>query len=877
MKENRKTKKELVDEIDRLRGLLREYQGSAPAAVNDEEKSYLLGRAMFKASPGGVFLESLDGTITYCNENAGNMYGYSREDLIGASISLLVPDDIPLNVTARRDKHLKSRGLFFETRGRKKDGTVFPVEISSRIVELDDERYIVSFVRDLTPIVEAGENLKKSEEKFRHLVENIHEVIYTLDLEGNITYISPGLETLIGIPPDELIGRHFLELIYPDDVDFLVEQYGELMEEIYKPSDYRIKRKDGTPLYVQTNSRVIKENGVPVGITGVLTDIHQLKMWEAELLDRNARYEELNQELAAANEELEAMYEEVTASNEELIASNEEMANAQNRLLSVNADLEKSELRYRGLFENSPIALLEQTGQHMKTYIEKLRAAGIKDFRKYFKENQAPLREGLRRLKVVEVNDAAVKLFGAPDKDTLRRESERLTQKIPDDFLINEMTVFAEGGAHFQGESELATINGASIHAIVGITIPPVFADTWERIIISILDITERKRLEEQFRQAQKMEAVGRLAGGVAHDFNNLLMVITGNAGVLLHDPGCSEKMKTRLEEIQLASDRGADLTRQLLAFSRKQVMQPVVLNVNNIITNLEKMLRRLIGENITLTSRLEPDLSMVKADPSQIEQVIINLVVNARDAMPEGGRMTILTKNEVINMEKAAEFSLPGSGNYIVVSVLDTGTGIDEKIQSHLFEPFFTTKDVGKGSGLGLATVFGILQQSGGGITLKTSRGRGTQFDVYLPVVATGNPEKSEKTAAASDIRGSETVLLVEDDAMVRDMIEGIMKYYGYTVLAASHPETALVINEKYEKDIDLLLTDIVMPGMDGFSLASRIKESRREIKVLYISGYTEDSISDSARLNNSMYLQKPFAPQDLLKKIRELFSGIA
>lgn len=873
MDESHKTRQELIEEMQRLKELLRKYEEGAPAVVNDEEKSYLLGRAMFKASPDAVFLETLDGKIHYCNESAGEMYGYPREELIGAAIALLVPATIPLDVAVRTEKHLKKKGLFLETFGKKKDGTVFPIEISSSIINLDDERYIVSFVHDVTAIKNAARNLQRSEEKFRNLVENIHEVIYTLDIDGTITYISPGLETLTGFQPSEIIGHHFTEIIYPDDVDYLLEEYGDLMQEIYKPSDYRIRKKDGTPLYIQTNSRLMMDNGVPVGVTGVLTDIHQLKLWEAELLDRNARNEALNVELAATNEELEAMYEEVAASNEELEAANAEMVDAQNRLLSMNADLEKSELRYRGLFENSPVALLEQTGKYMKTFIEKLRDSGIHDFRKYYSENPNILQEGLTRLKIVGVNNAAVELFGAPDKDTLKREVSRLTGKISDEFLIDEMTVFAEGGSHFQGEAEFDTMKGESIQAIVGITIPSAFSDTWERIIISILDITERKRLEEQVRQAQKMEAVGRLAGGVAHDFNNLLMVITGNAGVLLHDPACSGKMKARLEEIQLASDRGADLTRQLLAFSRKQVMQPLVLNVNDIISNLEKMLRRLIGENITLISQLESGLSLIKADPGQIEQVIINLVVNARDAMPDGGTMTILTKNEFIDETKAAEMSLPSSGSFISVSVIDTGTGIEEKIQSHLFEPFFTTKDVGKGSGLGLATVYGIVQQSGGAITLKTRKGKGTRFDVFFPIVEVNTPEKPESTVMDRDIRGDETVLLVEDDSMVREMIENVMTQFGYTVLVAGHPETAIEMSRKYEEKIDLLLTDIVMPGMDGFSLASRITESRKGIKVLYISGYTEDVISGSTRLNNSVYLQKPFTPQDLLKKVRELF----
>lgn len=875
MIEKDKTKKELIEEIQKLKELLRKYEDAGHPALYDEEKSYLLGRAMFKTSLDAVFLESLDGTIIYCNESAGDMYGYSREDLIGASVLMLVPDDVHVDLNARSEKHVQKERLFVETVAKKKDGSLFPVEISSRIVDLDNERYIVSFVHDISTIKKTTLDLQQSEEKFRHLVENIHEVIYTLDLEGFITYISPGLETLTGIPSSDLLGHHFTEIIYPDDVDFILKEYSELMEEKYKPSDYRIKKKDGTPLYIQTNSRIIKEDGVPVGITGVLTDINQLKLWEAELVERNERNEVLNQELAATNEELEAMYEEVAAANEELETANEEMADAQNRLLAAHAELEKSELRYRGLFENSPIALMEQTGKHMKTYIEKLRDAGVHDFKKYFKENPEVLRGGLKRLKVVGVNDAALDLFGAADKDTLTREIGRLVRKIPDEFLIDEMTTFAEGRGHFQGETELDTMTGESIHAIVRITIPPAFSERWERIIISILDITEQKRLEEQFRQVQKMEAVGRLAGGVAHDFNNLLMVITGNAGVLLHDPACSEKMKSRLEEIQLASDRGADLTRQLLAFSRKQVMKPVILNVNDIVRNLEKMLKRLIGENIILSSRLESGLSMVKADPSQIEQVIINLVVNARDAMPDGGNMTIVTKNVAVDHVKAADISVPAPGRYIMASVIDTGTGIDEKIQSHLFEPFFTTKDVGKGSGLGLATVYGIVQQSGGGITLKSQVGQGTRFDVYLPAEEMESAGKSETLLGVRDIRGNETVLLVEDDSMVRDMIEGVMLHFGYTVLVASHPEKAIELNAGYKKKIDLLLTDIVMPGMDGFSLASRIAESREGIKILFISGYSEDVISGSTRLNDSVYLQKPFTPQELLGKVRMLLGG--
>jgi PAS domain S-box-containing protein len=391
-------------------------------------------------------------------------------------------------------------------------------------------------------------------------------------------------------------------------------------------------------------------------------------------------------------------------------------------------------------------------------------------------------------------------------------------------------------------------------------------------------DVTERRALEQQLRQSQKMEAVGRLAGGIAHDFNNLLMVISGYSEFLLERLGDEPQLRAPAQEIASAAERASSLTRQLLAFSRKQMLAPRVVNLNDVATENVKMLTRMIGEDIDLVIAPSPDLWSVRADAGQIEQVIMNLAVNARDAMPSGGKLTIETSNVVLDEDYARLHSPVRPGDYVMVAVSDTGAGMDAETQSHIFEPFFTTKGT-KGTGLGLSTVYGIVKQSGGYIWVYSEMGRGTTFKIYLPRVASTG-EAVAQFAPAPEHRkvepGTETILLVEDEANLRYLARQYLEKQGYKVIEAADGAVAMQIAVAHEKTIHLLLTDVIMPGMNGRELAQRIAEIRPNVKILYMSGYTENVIGHNGMLDAGIrLLQKPFNLRDLKSIVREVLDA--
>ncbi|MGA9526933.1 MAG: PAS domain S-box protein [Terriglobales bacterium] len=384
-------------------------------------------------------------------------------------------------------------------------------------------------------------------------------------------------------------------------------------------------------------------------------------------------------------------------------------------------------------------------------------------------------------------------------------------------------------------------------------------------------DVTERRQLEEQFRQAQKMEAVGRLAGGVAHDFNNLLMVINGYTEVLLEKMEAGSEMHQKVESIHQAADRAAVLTRQLLAFSRKQLLELKVVDLNAIIGNMERLLRPLIGENIELITRLSSETGHTRADVGQLEQVIMNLVVNAKDSMPEGGKIVIQSANVLVR-PNTGEHRFIQPGHYSVISVADTGHGMDKETLSRIFEPFFTTKEKGKGTGLGLSTVYGIVKQSNGYVIAESNVGLGTTFYVYLPRVEESLEETPAMTREA-DKGGCETVLLVEDEESVRELVRLTLNSRGYKVLEAENGEAGLRLAEETKETIDILVTDVMMPGIGGRELAKKLVAMRPEICVLYLSGYTEDTVVTPGGLGpRAAFLQKPFTLQNLAKKVREV-----
>jgi PAS domain S-box-containing protein len=471
---------------------------------------------------------------------------------------------------------------------------------------------------------------------------------------------------------------------------------------------------------------------------------------------------------------------------------------------------------------------------------------------RYVDVNESFLRaSGYRREEVIGQTSLDLKIWGKPE------DRARLLDKLLEQGSVRDM------------ETAFRTKSGEQrvwLHSINRIDL-----DGQECVISSQKDVTEQKTLEKQLRQAQKMEAVGQLSGGIAHDFNNLLGVIIGYSELLEEQLGENHKQHKNVGEIKKAGQRAASLTRQLLAFSRQQVLEPRVLNLNVVVAETEKMLQRLIGEHIELATCLAADLGQVKADPGQIEQVMMNLVVNARDAMPEGGRLTVETCNAELDEAYAFQNAPTIPGRYVALLVTDTGVGMDVATQAHIFEPFFTTKEVGKGTGLGLATVYGVVKQSGGYIWVYSEPGIGSTFKVYLPRVDAPVEKSGVSSGESTPEGGTETILLVEDEDSLRTLTRTLLEQGGYTVLEANGGNEAMEIARQHREPIDLLLTDMVMPGMGGPEVARNLVLIHPESKVMFMSGYT--SFTRRGMLDpNAILLQKPFTRDALLSKLREV-----
>ncbi len=478
---------------------------------------------------------------------------------------------------------------------------------------------------------------------------------------------------------------------------------------------------------------------------------------------------------------------------------------------------------------------------------------------------------------VVRWNPAAQRLYGYAKEEIIGKPVSLL---IPPDRL-DELTSILGQVRRGEAVKPFQTVrrrkDGGLIDVLLGVS--PI-KDAEGRLVgasgISH-DITEARRLEEQYRQAQKMEAVGHLAGGVAHDFNNLLTVINGYSDLLLGRLGPEDPMRGLLAEIHKAGERAGSLTRQLLAFSRRQVLEPKVLDLNAVVSDTEKMLRRLIGEDVLLAVVLDPVLGRVKVDPGQMQQVLLNLAVNARDAMPQGGRLTIETRNVTLDEDYARTHPDIRPGEYAMLAVSDSGVGMDGATKARLFEPFFTTKGPGKGTGLGLATVYGIVKQSGGSIEVYSEPGQGATFKVYLPRVQ--EPVSSGKSfyGLRTMPRGSETVLLVEDEDAVRALAGHVLRSCGYAVLEAADGRQAVQVAEKHRGPIDLLVSDVVMPHLGGRQLAERLVAGRPGLKVLFLSGYTDDAVVRHGVLGaDYAFLQKPFTTAGLAQKVREVLDQV-
>jgi PAS domain S-box-containing protein len=477
--------------------------------------------------------------------------------------------------------------------------------------------------------------------------------------------------------------------------------------------------------------------------------------------------------------------------------------------------------------------------------------------------------------RMLEANPAALQMLGlASVKDF---ESRRMSSLYARPEERDELLARIRDREHVdQVEVELRRQDGRPLHALVNMQGRRDAEGRLVEINAFLLDVTDKKRMETQLRQAQKMDAIGRLAGGVAHDFNNLLGVITGYGELLERDLPPDHPGRRRLREIRRAADSASALTRQLLTFSRQQSLETRVVDLNDIVPGAERMLRRLIGEDIELVTALATGLGHVRADPGQVEQVILNLAINARDAMPTGGKLMIETANVDLDERYVATHAGVKPGPYVMLAVSDTGQGMDQDTVSHAFEPFFTTKEKGKGTGLGLATVYGIVQQGGGTVNVYSEPGHGTSFKIYLPRVADEQSPARAAGAPPAAMEGTETILLVEDSDSLREMIGEALEAAGYSVIQAGTPETSMKALQDKGATIHLLVTDVIMPGISGPDLAARLQSTNPQARVLYISGYTDEMIGSRGGIQPGMhFLQKPFTFGALLTKVREVLDA--
>jgi two-component system, cell cycle sensor histidine kinase and response regulator CckA len=783
---------------------------------------------------------------------------------------------------------------------------------------------IIELTRDITPQREAEAALRESEEKYRLLVNNIPAVVFKGYADWNVDFIDDKIADLTGYDQEAFHSRRlkWRDLILPEDVAGVRQAFIRALR-ITKSyvREYRIRHKDGRILWIQARGQIICDaRGRMDYVSGVFFDItarrqaedalkqSETSLAEAQRLAHLGNWEwDARENKSYCSDEVYCIFgvtpSEFDASFESFIACVHPADRSRVKLISEEAVAEGREFQigYRVLRPDGSHRFVFETGRaYLDDQGQPLRAVGTIQDLTPLKQAQEALEESERRYRLLAENltdvifttdlklqvtyiSPSVQLFtGYGPEEVHSRKLEQILTPASAELAAK---VYAEelardqeqpGAAHSRVmELEHFCKDGRTVWGEVRANLLRDPLGQVTGVIGVTRDITARRDLEEQLRQAQKMEVVGRLAGGVAHDFNNLLTAILGYAALLLNSMDPSASWRHDVEEIRKAGERAALLTRQLMAFSRRQVLHPKALDLNQVVDNLGKMIKRVIGEDIELEIVPGPDLGTVMADPGQIEQVILNLAINARDAMPHGGRLSIRASNAGLDQDYVrshAEQIKPGP--FVLLEVDDTGCGMDAATSSHIFEPFYTTKELGKGTGLGLSTVYGIIRQSGGHISVYSESGRGTTFKIYLPRSDAAAGAGAAAEAAGPALQGQETILLVEDENLVRAITRRILGRLGYKVLEARDGPEALEIAAKYEDPIQLLLTDLVMPGMSGQELADHLASGRRQLKVLFMSGYAENSLAGGHELAKPGrgYIQKPFEARSLAGKVREL-----
>ncbi len=872
-------------------------------------------RNLFRHANDSILIFDPEGEVVLdVNDKACEIYGLAREEFIGRSIIEMSQDAYQGEESLRE---LRSKGAChsFETTQWRADGTAVNFLVNASVIEFQGRQAVLSINRDITEWKRKERELREAEVKFQVVVESLGEGLIITDFADRVLYINSRLTELTGYTLEEMKGNPAYQfLLSPEQWPNSLKRNEKRQKGVAESYELQVQRKDGIWRWMAVNAAPYRNpSGEIIGTIGAMTDIAESKRAAEALLESEENYRLLveNSPAIVWSSWQNGTLRFISPNVETIVGyTPEEMYDSGSKLWFARMhpdDVGKVKSSYISLFETNDYFDVEYRIQRRDGEWIWLhdRALGIteKDGVRYTTgitiditertQTAEALRQSERQLRTV-VAGAPIILYSL-DRNGIFTLSEgsglgalglkpgevvgrSVYEVYHDEPQVLEHFMRVLGGETFSATAEVGDLvfeaqttpirnRDGEIDGMMGVA----------------TNITERRRAEEalrqseeRLRQAQKLEGIGQLAGGIAHDFNNLLVIINGYSDLLLRGQEEGETARQKIVEIKKAGERAASLTRQLLAFSRKQVMQPKLLDLNTVVKNIGKMLQRLIGEDIELSLILKPALGPVSADPGQLEQVIINLVVNARDAMPQGGKLIIETDNVSLSEEYARRYLSVRPGSYVSLAVSDTGCGIDAATQARIFEPFFTTKEMGKGTGLGLSTVYGVVKQSGGHISVYSEQGVGTTFKVYLARVE--DPISSEEQVERSEVpRGSETILLVEDESVVRCLTRDLLELSGYTVLEAASGEEALHAYEQFKEPIQLLLTDVIMPGMSGHTLAQNLIGRCPSLRVLYMSGYTDEAIARHGILEPGLsLLEKPFLPDILIHKVREVLDRV-